>query len=102
MGRVVIGVDPHKRSATIEVLDERERVLQVARFGTDQDGYRALRAAGRQYAERVGRSRAAPVWAGTSLSASSRTANVWSMCRRSCPRGRGLSGPTRPSVVAGL
>src|SRR5262249_25592028 len=27
MGRVVIGMDPHKRSATIEVLDEHERVL---------------------------------------------------------------------------
>ena len=27
MGRVVIGMDPHKRSATIEVIDEREQVL---------------------------------------------------------------------------
>jgi hypothetical protein len=40
MGRVVIGMDPHKRSATIEVCDERERVLQTGRFGTDRDGYR--------------------------------------------------------------
>jgi len=29
MGRVVIGMDPHKRSATIEVLDERERVIST-------------------------------------------------------------------------
>ena len=35
MRRVIIGMDPHKRSATIEVLDERERVLAVGRFGTD-------------------------------------------------------------------
>jgi hypothetical protein len=40
VGRVVIGVDPHKRSATIEVLDERERVLATGRFGTDTAGYK--------------------------------------------------------------
>ena len=27
MGRVVIGMDPHKRSATIEVMDEQEKVI---------------------------------------------------------------------------
>ena len=53
MGRVVIGMDPHKRSATIEVCDERERVLQTGRFGTDRDGYRQLLAAGRKWPERV-------------------------------------------------
>lgn len=53
MGRVVIGMDPHKRSATIEVCDERERVLQTGRFGTDRDGYRQLLAAGRRWPERV-------------------------------------------------
>lgn len=35
MARVVIGMDPHKRSATIEVCDERETVLTTGRFGTD-------------------------------------------------------------------
>jgi transposase len=39
---VVIGVDPHKLSATIEVLDQRERVLGGGRFGTDRVGYRQL------------------------------------------------------------
>jgi hypothetical protein len=39
LGRVMIGMDPHKRSATIEVIDERERVLGAGRFGTDHDGY---------------------------------------------------------------
>ncbi len=40
MGRVGIGMDPHKRSATIEVIDDRETVLAQGRFGTDTDGYR--------------------------------------------------------------
>ena len=53
MGRVVIGMDPHKRSATIEVINERERVLIAGRFGTDRDGYRAMLAAGRRYPDRV-------------------------------------------------
>ena len=53
VGRVVIGMDPHKRSATIEVVDERERVLGQGRFGTDRDGYRAMLAAGRAHPDRV-------------------------------------------------
>jgi transposase len=53
MERVVIGMDPHKRSATIEVCDERERVLATGRFGTDRDGYRQLLTAGRRWPERV-------------------------------------------------
>jgi hypothetical protein len=27
VARVIIGMDPHKRSATIEAIDDRERVL---------------------------------------------------------------------------
>ena len=46
MAGVVIGMDPHKRSATIEVCDQREHVLATGRFGTDRDGYRQLLAAG--------------------------------------------------------
>ena len=53
MGHVVIGMDPHKRSATIEVCDRRERVLSTGRFGTDRAGYRALLAAGRRWPDRV-------------------------------------------------
>ena len=53
MTRVVIGMDPHKRSATIEVLDEAEQPLMAGRFGTDSEGYRLLLAAGRQFPERV-------------------------------------------------
>ena len=53
MGHVVIGMDPHKRSATIEVCDRRETVLSTGRFGTDRAGYRALLAAGRRWPDRV-------------------------------------------------
>ena len=53
MGRVVIGMDPHKRSATIEVLDEAEQPLMAGRFGTDSEGYRLLLAAGRQFPQRL-------------------------------------------------
>ena len=49
----MIGMDPHKRSATIEVCDERERVLATGRFGTDRDGYRWLLAAGRRWPDRL-------------------------------------------------
>jgi transposase len=52
-GRVVIGMDPHKRSATIEVIDEHERVLAQGRYGTDTDGYQQMLAAGRQFSRRV-------------------------------------------------
>src|SRR6266540_1349935 len=46
-------MDPHKRSATIEIIDGREKVLAQGRFGTDSDGYRAMLAAGRRYPQRV-------------------------------------------------
>lgn len=50
---VIIGMDPHKRSATIEVVDERGRVLEGGRFGTDKAGYAAMLAVGRAFPERV-------------------------------------------------
>jgi transposase len=50
---VIIGLDPHKRSATIEIIDGRERVLVRGRYGTDSDGYRAMLAVGRRYPQRV-------------------------------------------------
>jgi transposase len=39
----VIGVDPHKLSATIEVVDQHEKVLASGRFATDKVGYAAMR-----------------------------------------------------------
>jgi transposase len=53
VGAVVIGMDPHKRSATIGVIDERENVLAQGRFGTDTDGYRRMLAAGRRFPQRI-------------------------------------------------
>jgi len=50
---VIIGMDPHKRSATIEVIDERGAVLATGRFGTDKTGYRQMLAEGRRFADRV-------------------------------------------------
>jgi transposase len=40
--RVVIGMDPHKRSVTIEVMDVEEQILGGGRFGTDVAGYRSM------------------------------------------------------------
>ncbi|WP_344621159.1 IS110 family transposase, partial [Dactylosporangium salmoneum] len=53
MSRVVIGMDPHKRSATIEVIDEREQVLARGRYGTEADGYQRMLTTGRTFPERV-------------------------------------------------
>jgi transposase len=43
MQRIVIGVDPHKLSVTIEVVDHHETLLTSGRFGTDKAGYAAMR-----------------------------------------------------------
>ena len=53
MAKVFIGVDPHKLSATIEVVDDHERVLATGRFGTDKAGYAAMRKHVASYPERV-------------------------------------------------
>jgi transposase len=53
MGAVVIGMDPHKRSATIEVMAGDEVVQGGGRFATDREGYRAMLAYGRRFPERV-------------------------------------------------
>ena len=53
MAKVFIGVDPHRLSATIEVVDRHERVLATGRFGTDKAGYAAMRRHVAGYRERV-------------------------------------------------
>ncbi|CAB4766473.1 unannotated protein [freshwater metagenome] len=40
--RVVIGMDPHKRSMTIEVMAADEEVLGGGRFGTDAAGFQSM------------------------------------------------------------
>jgi transposase len=53
MSRVFIGVDPHKLSATIEVVDDRETVLATGRFATDKAGYAAMRRRVAAFPDRV-------------------------------------------------
>jgi transposase len=50
---VIIGMDPHKRSATIEVTGERADVLAAGRYGTDKAGYAQMLTAARKFADRV-------------------------------------------------
>jgi len=42
MSRVIVGVDPHKKSVTIEAVDEQGQKLATGRFGTDSTGYRLM------------------------------------------------------------
>ncbi len=51
--RVVIGMDPHKRSATIEVMTAEEAVAGGGRFGTDRGDYAAMLRYGRRWPDRV-------------------------------------------------
>jgi transposase len=53
MTNVFIGVDPHRLSVTIEVIDDREIVLATGRFGTDKAGYAAMRKTVSGWPERV-------------------------------------------------
>jgi len=53
MSQVVIGMDPHKRSATIEVMAGDEAVLGGGRYGTDAAGYRSMLAEARRWPERM-------------------------------------------------
>jgi hypothetical protein len=53
MDQVIIGVDPHKLSATIEVVDHREQLLGAGRFTTDQAGYAAMRTYTNTWPQRV-------------------------------------------------
>jgi lactam utilization protein B len=50
---VIIGMDPRKRPATIEVIDEQAVVLAAGRYGTDKAGYAQMLAAARKFADRI-------------------------------------------------
>ncbi|MFC7497002.1 MULTISPECIES: IS110 family transposase [unclassified Nocardioides] len=53
MGQVIVGVDPHKLSATIEVVDDHEQMLGSGRFSTDKSGYAAMRTYAKAWPDRV-------------------------------------------------
>src|SRR5947209_8690057 len=46
-------MDPHKRSATLEVMTADEAVVDGGRFDTDAAGYKAMLRFGRQYPQRT-------------------------------------------------
>lgn len=51
--RVVVGMDPHKRSVTIEVMTASETVLGGGRFATDTTGFTAMLGYVTRWPERV-------------------------------------------------
>jgi transposase len=53
MQQIIIGVDPHKLSATIEVVDKHEQRLGSGRFTTDRAGYAAMRTYAKSWPERM-------------------------------------------------
>jgi transposase len=53
MEHVIIGVDPHKLSATIEVVNDHEQMLGSGRFSTDKAGYAAMRTYAKAWPDRV-------------------------------------------------
>ena len=53
IGRVVIGMDPHKRSVTIEVMTADESIVGGGRFATDAEGYARMLGYARAWPERV-------------------------------------------------
>jgi hypothetical protein len=42
MSRVIVGVDPHKKSVAIEAVNQDGRVLATGRFGTDTAGHKVM------------------------------------------------------------
>jgi hypothetical protein len=66
MAQVVIGVDPHKRSATIEIINDREQAVGQGRFGTTATATRPCSPPGVSTKTVSGPSKAAPGSTGTS------------------------------------
>ena len=50
---VIIGMDPYKSSATIEVIDEHGKMLAARRFATDKAGYRDMLLEARRFPQRI-------------------------------------------------
>src|SRR5260370_13976024 len=53
MDRVIIGVDPHKKTVTFEARDGREILRATGCFPTDAGGYRLLVKYARQWPDRL-------------------------------------------------
>ena len=95
MDRVIIGVDPHKLSVTIEARDNREILRATGRFGTDARSYRSCcrsRGSGRSGSGRwKARTGSAARWRSGSWPVGN---GCWT-CRPSWPPGPGSSTPAR-------
>ncbi|MGW4126523.1 IS110 family transposase [Nocardia sp. NPDC004711] len=50
---VIIGMDPHKRSATIEIIDPAGHILAAGRYTTDTVGYTEMLTTAQQFTDRV-------------------------------------------------
>ncbi|MFF0638003.1 IS110 family transposase [Nocardia sp. NPDC004151] len=50
---VIIGMDPHKRSATIEAIDPTGRILLTGRYSTDNTGYSEMLTAAKRFTDWV-------------------------------------------------
>ena len=50
---VIIGMGPHKRSATIEIIDSNAKILATGRYGTDTAGYDEMLTAAQRFPQRV-------------------------------------------------
>jgi len=89
MGRMIIGVDPHKASVTIEVVDEDGAIAARGRFPTDARSYRTLLAYAHRWPHRV--------WAVEGASGAGRP-----LAQRLVADGeRAISAHHRPSQAAG-
>ena len=53
MSKVIVGMDPYKNSATIEVMGGDEAVVGGGRYGTDAAGYAAMLAGVRRWPDRI-------------------------------------------------
>jgi len=53
VSKVIVGMDPHKNSATIEVMAGDEAVVGGGRYGTDAAGYAAMLAGVRRWPDRI-------------------------------------------------
>src|SRR6266536_2507721 len=98
---VIIGMDPHKSSATIEVVDERGRALAWAGTAPTSPATRRCSPPAAGSPTGSGRWRGATASVGTSPTGWCTTARSWSTCRRSC-RLRYACSPPATAVRATL
>jgi hypothetical protein len=92
LSQVIIGMDPHKRSATIEVMTADETVAGGGRYVTDAAGLAAMVAGVRQWPDRV--------WAVEGSRGTGRHVSEWSSYRRDHAAHRPGARETRAGLIA--